>query len=68
LGVNGIEIICHGSASATAIYNAIRMAGRFVTDSVTPELRAAVAGHAALFAAAKKIELSSKQGAADAGA
>ncbi|NQU76321.1 MAG: phosphate acyltransferase PlsX [Planctomycetes bacterium] len=34
LGVNGICIICHGSSSARAIYNAIRVAKEFATQGV----------------------------------
>ena len=43
LGVNGVCIISHGSSSAKAIFNAIKMAREMVEEDVVSELRAAVA-------------------------
>lgn len=56
LGVEGVTIISHGGASPTALYNAIRVAGDYATRDLTPALRAAVATHKDLFAAAKREE------------
>ena len=39
LGVNGICIICHGSSSAKAIKNAIRVAGEFVKFNVNEKIQ-----------------------------
>lgn len=38
LGVNGVVIIAHGSSSALAIKNAIRVAGEVVRNSVNPHI------------------------------
>jgi phosphate acyltransferase len=43
LGVDGVCIISHGSSSATAIVNAVRVAGEMVEAGVVERLRAAVA-------------------------
>jgi glycerol-3-phosphate acyltransferase PlsX len=43
LGVDGVCIISHGSSSAKAVLNAIKMAREMVVDGVVGELRAAVA-------------------------
>lgn len=56
LGVDGVTIISHGGASPKALRNALRLAGEFATRDLTPALRAAVAGHKDLFAAAKREE------------
>ena len=42
LGVNGVCIVSHGSSSAKAVVNAIKMAGEMVDEEVVAELRAAV--------------------------
>ena len=42
LGVDGVCIISHGSSSAKAVVNAIRMAQEMVDADVVAELRAAV--------------------------
>ncbi len=42
LGVNGVCIISHGSSSARAIVNAVRVAAEMVDHGVVDELRAAV--------------------------
>ena len=44
LGVNGVAIISHGSASPTAITNACRVARDMVERNLVGELRAAVSG------------------------
>lgn len=56
LGVEGVAIICHGGASARAIAAGIRIAGDYAARDLTPALRAAVADHRELFAAAKREE------------
>jgi glycerol-3-phosphate acyltransferase PlsX len=56
LGVEGLAIISHGGASSTALYNAIRVARDYTARDLTPALRAAVATHKDLFAAAKREE------------
>lgn len=38
LGVNGVAIICHGSSTAKAIQNAIRVAGEFVEKKIVQEI------------------------------
>ena len=38
LGIDGVGIISHGSSSAKAIKNGVRMAARFVTSRVNPHL------------------------------
>ena len=43
LGVDGVCIISHGSSSATAIVNAVRVAADMVSAGVVERLRAAVA-------------------------
>jgi glycerol-3-phosphate acyltransferase PlsX len=43
LGVDGVCIISHGSSSATAIVNAVRVAREMVEAGVVERLRAAVA-------------------------
>ncbi len=43
LGVDGVCIISHGSSSATAIVNAIRVAHDLVDGEVVDHLRAATA-------------------------
>ena len=43
LGVDGVCIISHGSSSATAIVNAIRVAHDLVVGEVVDHLRAATA-------------------------
>ena len=43
LGVDGVCIISHGSSSAKAVFNAIKMAREMVVEEVVEELRAAVA-------------------------
>ena len=43
LGVDGVCIISHGSSSAKAVFNAIKMAREMVVEEVVAELRAAVA-------------------------
>ena len=43
LGVDGVCIISHGSSSAKAVFNAIKMAREMVVEDVVAELRAAVA-------------------------
>lgn len=42
LGVNGIVIICHGSSSALALTNALKMAAEAVTHQVNPKIEAAI--------------------------
>ncbi len=42
LGVNGVCIVSHGSSSAKAVVNAIKMAAEMVDEEVVAELRAAV--------------------------
>jgi glycerol-3-phosphate acyltransferase PlsX len=42
LGVDGVCIISHGSSSATAIVNAVRVAKEMVEADVVDRLRAAV--------------------------
>ena len=42
LGVRGVCIISHGSSSAKAMFNAIKMAREMVVEDVVAELRAAV--------------------------
>ena len=42
LGVKGVCIVSHGSSSAKAVVNAIKMAGEMVDEEVVAELRAAV--------------------------
>jgi len=54
LGVDGPAFICHGGASANAIGTAIGLAGRSVTEELTPRLCEALALHAPLMAAAKQ--------------
>ncbi|MBI2706193.1 MAG: phosphate acyltransferase [Actinobacteria bacterium] len=44
LGVDGICIISHGSSSATAIVNAVRVASELVASDVVAHLRDAIAG------------------------
>jgi glycerol-3-phosphate acyltransferase PlsX len=44
LGVDGVCIISHGSSSATAIVNAVRVAAEMVEGGVVEHIRAAVAG------------------------
>jgi glycerol-3-phosphate acyltransferase PlsX len=44
LGVNGVCVISHGSSSATAVVNAVRMAHEMVSGDVVGSLRAAVGG------------------------
>jgi glycerol-3-phosphate acyltransferase PlsX len=43
LGVDGVCIISHGSSSATAIVNAVRVAAEMVRADVVGRLTAAVA-------------------------
>lgn len=43
LGVDGVCIISHGSSSARAVYNAVRVAAEMVSADVVGALRAAVA-------------------------
>jgi glycerol-3-phosphate acyltransferase PlsX len=43
LGVDGVCIISHGSSSATAIVNAVRVAGEMVDADIVSHLRQAVA-------------------------
>ncbi len=54
LGVDGSAFICHGGASAHAIGNAIGLAGRSVTEALTPSLAEALARHEPLMVAAKE--------------
>jgi len=56
LGVDGSALICHGGASAFAIAHAIGLARRSVAEALTPRLRDALAGHAALMAAAREAQ------------
>lgn len=42
LGVNGIVIICHGSSSALAITNALKMAAEAVKHQINPKIEAAI--------------------------
>jgi phosphate acyltransferase len=42
LGVDGVCIISHGSSSATAVVNALRVASDMVTGELVANLRAAV--------------------------
>lgn len=56
LGVDGVTIISHGGASPKALRNALRLAGEYASRDLTPSLRAAVAAHKELFAAAKREE------------
>jgi len=42
LGVDGVCIISHGSSSATAVVNAVRVANEMVTGAVVEHLRAAI--------------------------
>jgi glycerol-3-phosphate acyltransferase PlsX len=42
LGVDGVCIISHGSSSATAIVNAVRVAAEMVDHGVVDKLRTAV--------------------------
>ena len=44
LGVNGVCVISHGSSSATAIVNAVRLAGDCVAADVVTRLQGAVGG------------------------
>ena len=57
LGVDGICIICHGSSSAKAIKNAIRVAGEFISHKVNKEITEAV----------KEMKILSSEGSQDAG-
>jgi len=43
LGVNGLCIISHGSSSAKAVVNAVRLADEMVRGGVVAELAASVA-------------------------
>jgi glycerol-3-phosphate acyltransferase PlsX len=43
LGVEGVCIISHGSSSARAIVNAVRVAGEMVDGQLVDRLRGAVA-------------------------
>jgi glycerol-3-phosphate acyltransferase PlsX len=43
LGVNGVCIICHGSADARSIYSAIRIARQTVQSDVTGMIKSAIA-------------------------
>jgi phosphate acyltransferase len=56
LGVDGVGIVSHGGASPKALLNGIRVAGQHAARDLTPSLRAAVADHKDLFAAAKLEE------------
>jgi len=42
LGVDGVCIISHGSSSATAVVNAVRVAAEMVDHAIVDKLRAAV--------------------------
>jgi len=42
LGLNGICVISHGSSNATAIMNALRVAGEMDADGVVEKLRAVI--------------------------
>ena len=44
LGINGVTIICHGSSSARAVSNAIRMAKEMVTRTVNEHIAKELAG------------------------
>jgi len=54
LGVHGIAMICHGSASERAILNGIRGAHRFAREGLTPGLIEALHQHKELFVAARE--------------
>jgi glycerol-3-phosphate acyltransferase PlsX len=43
LGVDGVCIISHGSSSATAVVNAVRVASEMVAAGIVDHLRSAVA-------------------------
>jgi phosphate acyltransferase len=45
LGVDGVCIISHGSSSATAVVNAVRVAHEMVTGEVVSHLRDAISAH-----------------------
>ncbi len=44
LGVNGISIICHGNSTATAIYNALKVAKRMKSNSVNERIAKRLSG------------------------
>ncbi len=46
LGVQGVTIICHGSSSAKAIRNAIKVAGRLVQDRINECIKNQLKGEA----------------------
>ncbi len=56
LGVNGIAMICHGSASERAILNGIRGAHRFAREGLTPGLIDALSLNRDLATAAREHE------------
>jgi glycerol-3-phosphate acyltransferase PlsX len=53
VGVNGVGFIGHGSSDALAIENAVRRAREAARSHFTDEIAQAVAGSAALLAAAE---------------
>jgi glycerol-3-phosphate acyltransferase PlsX len=50
VGVDGVAILTHGAANATAIKNAIRVAGSFVESGLTEAVKQAIGKHAPLWA------------------
>ncbi|MCB0339277.1 MAG: hypothetical protein KDD53_06720, partial [Bdellovibrionales bacterium] len=42
LGLNEVSIVCHGGASAKAIFNGIRVARKFVDDGMISKIRSAL--------------------------
>lgn len=54
LGAQGVAIICHGGSSVEALLNGIRLAARFVDESLTPGLTEAINHNQALFDAARE--------------
>lgn len=47
LGVNGIVVIAHGSSSALAMKNAIRVGKEAISHAVNPHIEEEIARHAA---------------------
>ena len=55
LGVDGVALICHGGSNATAMQNAVYVADRFAQIGLGKELSAAVARHAFLSEARRRV-------------
>lgn len=56
LGVGGMALLCHGSASSLAIATSLKFAARSINEDLTPKLADAIARHKDLFAASKAAE------------